>query len=84
MKFPIGDSAHLLFSKLWMSADGLVEIQTNLRIMYNFSWEVTVCGKLVPRQGTCLLMRSLPAVINSGKNVVYGNHILHYHIHFQF
>ena len=82
MKFPIGDSAHLLFAKLWMSADGLVEIQTNLRIMYNFSWEVTVCGKLVPRQDT-LLIRSLPALINSGKNVVYGNHILHY-IHFQF
>ena len=78
VKFPIADGTHLLFSKLWTFADGLVEVQTNLWIRYNFSWwEVTVCGKLVSSQDTCLLIRSLPALIQSSKNIVYGNDILH-------
>ena len=83
VKFPIADGSHLLFSKLWMSADGLLEVQTNLRIMCNFSWEVTVCGKLVPRQDTCLLISNLPALIKSGKTFTYGNYIdiFHYCIH---
>ena len=66
MKFPIEDGTHALFSKVWKSEDGVVETQTNLRIMYNFSWEVTVSGKLEPRQDTCTLLRGLPASITSG------------------
>ena len=60
VQFPIAGGTHLLLSKLWTSADGLLEVKTNLQITYNFSWEVTVCGKLVPRQDTCLLICSHP------------------------